>query len=150
MIQESIEYNFKKATIEDISIFYDSYVEYTNSFITLIEFKNLFSLNLKDKNYQFFIIHKKDNGSTAGCVALRLYNEIFSDKVIAEISHLYILPKFRKWQAADSLYYFVESNCKEHNISKIVVACGINSTLNQHFYTKRKFNYVKKVFLKFI
>jgi N-acetylglutamate synthase-like GNAT family acetyltransferase len=150
MIQEAIEYNFKKASIDDLSIFYESFVEYTNSYLTISEFSTIFETNLKDKNFLFFVLNKKDKPVSSGCVALMLYNEVFNQKINADIAHLYILPKYRKLQAADALYDCLELKCKENKISKITVACGINSTLNQNFYTKRKFNYVKKGFSKHI
>jgi N-acetylglutamate synthase-like GNAT family acetyltransferase len=150
MIQVAIEYNFKKASIDDLSIFYESFVEYTNSYLTISEFSTIFEANLKDKNFNLFVLNKKDKPFTVGCVALRLYSEVFNQKINAEIAHLYILPKYRKLQAADALYDCIELKCKDNQINKITVACGINSTLNQNFYTKRKFNYVKKGFSKHI
>jgi N-acetylglutamate synthase-like GNAT family acetyltransferase len=150
MIQEAIDYNFKKASIDDLSIFYESFVEYTNSYLTISEFSTIFETNLKDKNFLFFVLNKKDKPGSVGCVALMLYNEVFNQKINADIAHLYILPKYRKLQAADALYEFIELKCRDYQISKITVACGINSTLNQNFYTKRKFNYVKKGFSKHI
>jgi N-acetylglutamate synthase-like GNAT family acetyltransferase len=143
-------YHFKLANKEDVQIFHESFVSYTNSFLRQDEFAVIFESKLKDKNKFFFLLQTELNKKTVGCVALNLSSELFEMDLNAEIVHFYILPKYRKLQAADILYNFIENKCKEFKVNKITVACGINSTLNQHFYTKRKFNYVKKGFLKYI
>jgi GNAT superfamily N-acetyltransferase len=141
-------YHLKLANKEDILIFYESFISYTNSFLRLEEFATIFESKLNDKNYHFFLLQTELNKKTIGCVAFNLYSEVFEMDLNAEIVHFYILPKYRKLQAADVLYNFIEDKCKELNVTKISVACGINSTLNQRFYTRRKFMYVKKKFLK--
>ena len=141
-------YHFKLANKEDVQIFYESFVSYTNSFLRLEEFASIFESKLKDKNHYFFLLQTEFNKKTVGCVALNLYSEIFEMELNAEIAHFYILPKFRKLQAADILFSYIENKCKDLKVVKISVACGINSTLNQRFYTSRKFIYVKKKFLK--
>ena len=150
MASEQIRYEFRKAEIHDVQIFFESYQGYTNSFLRLEEFTAIFETKLKDNQLHFFIVETIDASKFIGCLALRFYNEIFNKDIIAEIAHFYIIPKYRKLLAADALYEFIETSCIEANAAKLTVACGINSTLNQRFYTRRKFTYVKKMFSKFL
>jgi ribosomal protein S18 acetylase RimI-like enzyme len=145
-----VSYHFRAAKSSDVEIFYDSHLDYTNSFLRIGEFAAIFDAKLNDNNFHFFILTTGDTKKTIGCVALRYYQEVFDDEVIAEIAHFYIVPKYRKLQAADILYDFIETSCIEANTAKLTVACGINSTLNQRFYTRRKFTYIKKMFSKLL
>ena len=150
MASEQIRYEFRKADIKDAQIFFESYQGYTNSFLRLEEFVAIFETKLKDNQLHFFIVETFDTNKSIGCLALRYYSEIFENDLIAEIAHFYIAPKFRKLQAADILYDFIETSCMKAEAAKLTVACGINSTINQRFYTRRKFTYIKKMFSKLL
>lgn len=145
---DSNSYYLKNADINDMQLFFDSYIGYTNSQINIEAFSNLYEARIKESGWQLFVLMTTSSQKQAGCVALRIESEIFDSAIHIDIAHLYITPKYRKINAADALYEFIEAQCKVLKAAKISVSCGINSTLNQRFYTRRKFAYVKKMFLK--
>ena len=118
MNMESNSYFLKDADINDMQLFFESYIGYTNSQMNIEAFSSLY--------------------------------ELFDSTIHVDIAHLYIAPKYRKLNAADNLYEFIVAQCRVLKATKISVSCGINSTLNQRFYTRRKFIYIKKMFMKHI
>lgn len=66
------------------------------------------------------------------------------------ISNFYIAPKYRKMKVADLLYEFVETKAIDYNIHQVLVMCNITATTTQNFYTKHKFKFDKKSYLKIL
>jgi GNAT superfamily N-acetyltransferase len=145
-----IIYTYRKANSADCGIFFDSYTSYDDVHFDKMKFTKTFESLLLDKQYLIFVFEAASNNTIAGGIILKLSNELFNDKFYIEIHHLYILLKYRKLNAAPKLYSFVEEIAKEYNATKIKVACNLNSTLNQRFYTRNKFIFSKKLFEKYI
>ena len=148
MNMDSNTFYLKDADINDMQLFFESYIGYTNLKINVEIFNSLYKARIKEKGWRLFVLITSQNQKQAGCVVLKINEELFDSSVHIDIAHLYIAPKFRKLNAADALYEFIEAQCMLLKASKLSVACGINSTLNQRFYTRRKFSYVKKMFTK--
>lgn len=141
-------YTYRKANYADCGIFFDSYTSYTDVHFDKIKFTKTFESLLLDNQYSIFVFETEVNKTIAGGIILKLSNELFNDRNFIEIHHLYIQLKYRKLNAAPKLYSFVEEIAKEYNATKIKVACKLNSTLNQRFYTRNKFIFSKKLFEK--
>ena len=150
MNMESNSYYLKDADINDMQLFFESYIGYTNSQMNIEAFSSLYEARMNESGWQLFVLMTSSSQKQAGCVALKIESELFDSSIHIDIAHLYISPKYRKLNAADALYEFIEAECKVLSASKISVSCGINSTLNQRFYSRRKFAYVKKMYLKVI
>lgn len=150
MNMESNSYYLKDADINDMQLFFESYIGYTNSQIDIEAFSSLYEARMNESGWQLFVLMTSSSQKKAGCVALKIESELFDNSIHIDIAHLYVSPKYRKLNAADALYEFIEAQCKVLKAAVISVSCGINSTLNQRFYTRRKFMYVKKLFLKAI
>ncbi len=150
MLMSEISYAYRKATNDDWEIFFDSYMSYAGVHCDKMQFAKLFESLLLDKYYLIFVFEVALNKNIAGGIILKLSNELFNDKYYIEIHHLHILLKYRKLNAAIKLYSFVEQIAIENKATKIKVACNLNSTLNQRFYTRNKFVFSKKLFEKAI
>lgn len=141
-------YTFREAQLSDLMFYYDSLSSTEIVLIDSFEFEINFKQKFEDVNYFMFVI--EDLGKPVGLVVLQKVKNLSDPSPWVEILEFFILSKYRKLQAADYFYQKIEEYVKEMGIFKINVACKINSTITQHFYTKRGFKIQKKLYAKFI
>jgi hypothetical protein len=150
MQSEQIQYNIRTGQLSDMNLFLDTYFSSIGISYNKEEVEKIFEQRIKDDKYRFFVLLTGKEAAIAGCAIVKVEMDLFNKYTTTEIKHLYIYPKFRKLNAADSLYAYVEEKAKVGNSYLIKVACGINSTLNQRFYSRKKFVFTNKLFLKYI
>lgn len=143
-------YQYRNATLKDILFFYEAMTSLEEIFIEHLEFDTKFKLKLEDAKSHLLVIEDIEINQVIGCVVLQERQNLSDINIWIEIQELFIFPKYRKLKAAEYLYYFIEKYVQEKSIHKIKVACKINSTLNQNFYTKKGFKIEKKSYGKFI
>ncbi len=148
MNSEQIQYTFRLGKNSDCNLFLDTYFANLGESFNKTELVNIFESRIKEPDYKFYVLLAGRELTIAGCAIVKVEANVFDKYATTEIKHLHIHPKFRKLNAADSLYVFIEEQAKLKNASLIKVACGINSTLNQRFYSRKKFVFTKKLFLK--
>jgi ribosomal protein S18 acetylase RimI-like enzyme len=144
----SIHYTYSKATIADLNIFHDSCSAYAGVIYEKMFFQAEYLRILQDQNYLLLTLICDQKNEIAGCAVLKFDTELFAQHPYIEILHLYIQPKYRKLNAAENLYSYIEEIASKKKANKIKVACGISSTLNQRFYSRKSFIFTKKAFQK--
>jgi len=141
-------YTFREAQLSDLMFYYDSLSSTELVLIDSFEFEINFKQKYEDVNYFMFVI--EDLGKPVGLIVLQKVKNLSDPSPWIEILEFFILSKYRKLQAADYFYQKIEEYVKKLGIFKMNVACKINSTITQHFYTKRGFKIQKKLYAKFI
>ena len=150
MMQVQPNYHFRKATLKDVLFFYEAMCSLEDMYIDDLEFGNNFKFKMEDASSHLLVIEERDAQQMVGCVVVQSRKNLSDSSAWMEIQELYIVPKFRKFKAADFLYQQLELYVKEISMHKLKVACRVNSTLNQNFYTKKGFKIEKKTYGKFI
>ena len=148
MQSDQIQYNIRTGQLSDMNLFLDTYFSNLGVVFNKAELEKIYERRIKEQKYSFYVLLAGRELSIAGCAILQIETDVFDKLPTVEIKHLYIHPKFRKLNAADSLYSLLEEKAKESNTILIKVSCGINSTLNQRFYSRKKFVFSKKNFQK--
>lgn len=141
-------YNFRKAQTSDLKFFFESMSSLEGSYIDSFEFEVNYKSKIGNLDFVLFVI--EDMNIPVGCVALQKVQNLSDSSPWIEIIEFFILPKYRKLHAADFFYHKIEEYVNELGIFKMKVACKINSTITQHFYTKRGYKIQKKLYSKFI
>jgi hypothetical protein len=138
----------RKANATDHDIFYQSYTSSYGISISTEVFFDIFKKSINNTNFLFIVLEVGPMNSFAGCCIVKFDYDIFDLNLTTEIKYLYVNQKFRKFNAAEYICNYVEKMSVEKGANKIKVDCAINSTLNQHFYARRKFVLQKKGYLK--
>ena len=141
-------FTIRKANATDHDFFYQSYTATFGIAITSDVFFDNFKKRINDNNYLFLVMIAGHTNTFAGCSIVKFESDTFGLSLTSEIEFLYVNPKFRKLNAAEYICNYVEKVSIEKGANKIKVDCAINSTLNQHFYARRKFVLQKKGYLK--
>lgn len=141
-------YAYRKASISDMMFFFESMTSLENALIDTFEFENNFKSKILDSNYYLFII--EDMHNPVGCVVLQKVYNLSDPSPWVEILEFFIQPKYRKLKAADYFYHTIETFVSEMGIFKMKVSCKVNSTISQHFFTKRGYKIQRKVYSKFV
>lgn len=141
-------YAYRKASLSDMMFFYESMTSLENALIDTFEFENNFKSIILDSNYYLFII--EDMHNPVGCVVLQKVYNLSDPSPWVEILEFFIQPKYRKLKAADYFYHTIETFVSEMGIFKMKVSCKVNSTISQHFFTKRGYKIQRKVYSKFV
>lgn len=141
-------YAYRKASLSGMMFFYESMTSLENALIDTFEFENNFKSIILDSNYYLFII--EDMHNPVGCVVLQKVYNLSDPSPWVEILEFFIQPKYRKLKAADYFYHTIETFVSEMGIFKMKVSCKVNSTISQHFFTKRGYKIQRKVYSKFV
>lgn len=141
------QYKVRQAKLNDVMYFYDAVCSILNTKLDVFEFQINFKVKLKAKDF-LVLVAELDNKIVVGCIVAQKRNTLSNPEFFIEIQELYITPKFRKLEAADFLLSAFEALSIEQNINKLTVNCNINSTLTQHFFTKRGFKIARKQYHK--
>jgi hypothetical protein len=141
-------FTIRKANATDHEFFYQSYTSSYGTSITSEVFFDNFKKSINNANFLFIVLEIGPKNSFAGCCIIKFDFDIFDLFLTTEIKYLYVNQKFRKFNAAEYICNYVEKMSIEKGAHKIKVDCAINSTLNQHFYARRKFVFQKKGYLK--
>jgi ribosomal protein S18 acetylase RimI-like enzyme len=147
MIKFNPIYSVRKATLSDIMFFYESINATTELTLNINEFDSIFKLKLKFKNNQLLVLIDQ-HGCSAGCAIIEYRTALTESFPFCEIQLFYIHPKYRKYFAAEVLYKEIEALAALKKCFKISVSSMLNATINQRFYTKRGFKFIKKIYLK--
>jgi ribosomal protein S18 acetylase RimI-like enzyme len=140
-------YTVRKATLNDILFFHSSIESISGLTFNIMEFDFIFKSKLKIKSNQLLVLIDQE-GKLAGCSIVE-FRTILSEKFpYFEIQLFYIIPKYRKYFAAETLYEAIEKITIEKKCFKIIVSTMSNATINQRFYTRRGFKFIKKTYLK--
>ncbi len=143
--------NFKvrKARLSDIEFIHQVISTLSESNIRLNEFEAILKAKLKATGYYIYLLeeHSKTIENT-GLLVVNVNQSLTDFWPIVEVQDFFIIPKYRKFGAADFLYNFLENFAKEQKAYRLKVSCKINSTLNQNFYTTRGFKISKKQYIK--
>ena len=139
-------YLVRQAKLGDVMYFYNAVCSILNKELDVLEFNAIFREKLKNKDS--FLMVLEENNTIAGCIVAQLRRQLSVEHSFIEIQELYITPKYRKRKAADFLYQAIEQYFKDKNHHQFQVACFINSTLSQNFYTKKGFKIAKKKYEK--
>ena len=140
--------NIRSVRLDDFEFIFDSLQQ-----IHLNLDKNIFLENFKKKtkNKKSWIFIAENLGSQKlGFIICENLHFIHFKKEAIIISNFYIAPKYRKMKVADLLYEFVEAKAINYNIHQVLVMCNITATTTQNFYTKHKFKFDKKTYLKIL
>jgi ribosomal protein S18 acetylase RimI-like enzyme len=129
--------------------FYESINTTIGLALNEIEFDELFKLKLKTKSNQLLVLIDQE-GVSAGCAIIELRTVLTETYPFCEIQLFYIQPKYRKHFAAEALYQELEKASAMKNCFKIIVSSLIDATINQRFYTRKGFKFVKKTYLKIV
>ena len=141
-------YKYRKASLSDMMFFFESMISLEDALINTFEFESNFKEKILDSNYYLYVI--EDLYKPVGCVVLQKVYNLSDPSPWVEILEFFIQPKYRKLKAADYLYQTIENSVSEMGIFKMKIACKVNSTISQHFFTKRGYKIQKKVYSKFI
>ncbi len=141
-------YVYRKATLSDMMFFFESMISLEGALIDTFEFENNFKVKMLDSNYNLFVI--EDLHKPVGCVILQKVYNLSDPSPWVEILEFFIQPKYRKLKAADYFYHTIETIVSEMGVFKIKVSCKVNSTITQHFFTKRGYRIQRKIYNKFV
>ena len=140
-------YKVRPAKLSDVMYFYDAVCSILNTKINLLDFQIIFKEKLRHKDF-ILLVSELDNKTVAGCIVAQKRNTLSNPEFFIEIQELYITPKFRKLEAANFLLSALEALSVEKYVNNLTVNCNINSTLTQHFFTKRGFKIARKQYNK--
>jgi ribosomal protein S18 acetylase RimI-like enzyme len=142
-------YTVRKAILNDILFFHSSIESISSLTFNLMEFDLIFKSKLKNKSNHLLVLIDQE-GKLAGCSIVE-FRTILSEKYpYSEIQLFYINPKYRKYFAAEALYEAIEKITVDKNCFKIIVSTMLNATINQRFYARRGFKFIKKTYLKIV
>ena len=145
----NLTFKIKKANLLDLKFIHQSIQSLSEQNIGLQDFETLFKSKTKSQSFTIFILEDRSRlGCNAGLLVVQLQQNLSDKWPTIEIQELFILPKYRKFKAADFLYTYLEQFAKDQKAYKIKVNCKINSTLNQNFYTAKGFKISKKQYVK--
>ena len=140
--------NIRSVRLDDFEFIFDALHQ-----IHLYLDKNIFleSFKTKTKTKKSWIFIAENIGSQKlGFIFCEKMHFIHFKKEAIILSNFYIAPKYRKMKVADLLYEYVEAKAIDYNINQVLVMCNITATTTQNFYTKHKFKFDKKTYLKTI
>lgn len=140
-------YTVRKATLSDVMFFYESINTTIGLALNEIEFDEIFKLKLKTKSNQLLVLIDQQ-GVSAGCAIIELRTALTETYPFCEIQLFYIQPKYRKHFAAEAFYQEIEKLSAMKNCFKITVSSLLDATINQRFYTRKGFKFVKKTYFK--
>jgi len=144
----TLQINIRSVRLDDFDFIFEALQQ-----IHLNLDKDIFLENFKTKtkNKKSWIFIAENLGSQKlGFIICENMHFIHYKKEAIIISNFYIAPKYRKMKVADLLYEFVEAKAIEHDVQQILVMCNITATTTQNFYTKHKFKFDKKTYLKIL
>lgn len=144
----TLEINIRSVQIDDFDFIFEALQQ-----IHLNLDKDIFLENFKTKaknKKSWIFIAENISSQKLGFIICENIHFIHFQKPAIIISNFYIAPKYRKMKVADFLYEFVEAKAIDYNIHQILVMCNITSTTTQNFYTKHKFKFDKKTYLKIL
>lgn len=148
-MQSDQKFKVRKANQLDLEFVHQAIVSVYESKLGLHEFETLYKTKIKASGFYIFILEEYSRNLTqAGLLVAHVQQNLTDLWPTIEIQELFILPKYRKFGAADFLYGYLENFTKEQNAYRLKVNCKINSTLNQNFYTARGFKISKKQYVK--
>jgi GNAT superfamily N-acetyltransferase len=148
-MQSNQKFKVRKANQSDLEFVHQAIVSVNDSKMGLHEFETLYKMKLKTSGFFIFILEEYSRNLTqAGLLVAHAQQNLADLWPTIEIQELFILPKYRKFGAADFLYGYLETFTKEQKVYRLKVNCKINSTLNQNFYTARGFKISKKQYVK--
>lgn len=142
-------YTVRKAVLSDVMFFYESIKETANLTLNENEFDIIFKSKLKTKHNQLIVLLDQF-GHAAGCAIIEFKITLTEGDLFSEMQFFYIQPKYRKYFAAEALYNEIEQILLNKKCKKLIVSTLLNATINQRFYTKRGFKFVKKTYQKMI
>ena len=143
------QFKVRKANLLDLEFIHQAIAATNGMNIGLHEFEILLKGKLKSSGFHMLILEAHSRNSTkAGLLVANTQQNLTDLWPTIEIQELFIMPKYRKYGAADFLYAYLENFTKEQKAYRLKVSCKINSTLNQNFYTARGFKISKKQYVK--
>lgn len=112
-----------------------------------INFKNKLAI-IQQKKKSWILVAENYQKNIIGFIVTQNFNLIQFQNESLIISDFYIDHKYRKIKVADILFSELEKRAKSKDYNQIVVMCHISATTTQTFYTKNKFIYNKKLYVK--
>lgn len=108
-----------------------------NADLDFIRFKEIYTLNLSDKNINYFLILY--DGQKCGFASLYFHSLLHHQGVVAEIQELFIEEPFRGKGIGKSAISFLHSAAKERNAVLLEVCTNKKRPGAQEFYKKSAF-----------
>jgi ribosomal protein S18 acetylase RimI-like enzyme len=144
----TLKVNIRNVQIDDFEFIFDALQQLHVNLNKNIFFEN-FKNKIKIKKSWMFVAENLD-AQKLGFIICENLKFIHLKQEVIIISHFYIAPNYRKMKVADLLYEFVETKAIDYNIKQVLVMCNITATTTQNFYTKHKFKFDKKTYLKIL
>jgi N-acetylglutamate synthase-like GNAT family acetyltransferase len=143
------KYIIRNAKISDLEFIHKSLISIYQNPIALNDFETIFKKKIKSTDHHIFILENQSISIEFAGLLIATTNQHLIDMwPTIEILEIFIMPKYRKFGAADFLYNYLEGFAKAKKVFKLKVSCKINSTLNQSFYTHRGFRINQKQYTK--
>lgn len=139
----------RKAGIEDIDYFMESYFQIYASHFEKNAFVELYKKKLKSQSSWLYVAENA-LGNKIGCIVCEKQETFQLPQSILQIREFYISPKYRKYHLADDLYVYIENKAIKMGITKIEVLCNLTATTTQNFYLRKKFVTDRKSYVKAI
>ena len=149
MRNERYNYSARPAELKDVMFFYEAICSIADNKFDINEFNSQYKEKLKDKTYIQLVL-EIDDKLIGGCIVAQARKNLSDPLSFIEVQELFIAHKYRKYNAADFLYFALEEKALNLKHTQLRVNCNINSTLNQNFYVKRGFKMYKKQYKKMI
>jgi ribosomal protein S18 acetylase RimI-like enzyme len=136
----------RNAKKEDFNFIYESLkLIYTD--LDKIGFLKRINIIQKKKKSWILVAENELNHIIGFIISQNIHYIDFQHESII-ISDFYIEPKYRKLKLADKLFQEVEERAIKNDFNQIIVMCNITATTTQNFYTKHKFKFIKKAYIK--
>lgn len=101
------------------------------------EFDDIFTSNLKDCNYHYYLAEK--GGQPVGFIGMHIQNVLHHTSKIAEIIEMFVLSEYRGIGIGEMLYWHTKDIAQENGCKFFEVSCNIVREGSLNFFERMGF-----------